>query len=298
MGSVGTGTRNNVSGGEEEEETINVLITGFAPFRTNFPINPSWEIAKSLPEYLPPPPTPFKGIPGHVPPPSTTTAIPPNPTTTTTTPNPIPLPKVRLLVHPTPIHVGYRAVRDLVPSLWHLDSPPSPSSPKIDLAIHIGMAGPRGYYAIERRAHKQPYTMGDVDNNLLSDLDADLARHNIPHPWEDLPEEILSDLDMEDVLRRWRDHSPPYSDLRISEDAGHYLCDFIYYSSLAHLMKNQGGEGGGRKKKVVFLHVPCESGPAWVRVGREVCLGLVRGMVESEVVREGKLKREEEVGGL
>ncbi|KAK4673209.1 hypothetical protein QC763_109800 [Podospora pseudopauciseta] len=286
MGSVGTGTQNKVSGGEEEE-TINVLITGFAPFRTDFPINPSWEIAKSLPEYLPPPPTPFRGIPGHVPPPGTATGtIPPNPTNP-----PIPLPKVRLLVHPSPIHVGYRAVRNLVPSLWHLDSP---STPKIDLAVHIGMAGPRGFYSIERRAHKSNYTMGDVDNNLLSDLDDE----SDPHPWQDLPEELLSDLDMEDVLQRWRDHSPPYSDLRISEDAGHYLCDFIYYSSLAHLVKNNPHE----RKRVVFLHVPSEASPAWVKVGRELCLSLVRGMVESEVVRrERGLKVEdhqEEVGEL
>ncbi|KAK4205250.1 putative peptidase [Triangularia verruculosa] len=271
MGSVGA-ARNNVSAREEEEDTINVLITGFAPFRANYPINPSWEIAKSLPEYLPPnPPTPFPGIAGHVPP-ITTTGIPPD-----STPS-IPLPKVKLLVHPTPIHVGYRAVRDLIPSLWHLDSP---DHPRIDLAIHIGMAGPRGHYSIERRAHKTGYTMGDVDNNLLSDLDASLPA-GTAHPWEDLPEELLSGLDMEDVLERWRKFCPPYSDLRISEDAGHYLCDFIYYSSLAHLVKS---EERGKGKGVVFLHVPSEASPAWVKVGRELCLGLVRGMVESEVLR-------------
>ncbi|KAK4171856.1 putative peptidase [Triangularia setosa] len=284
MGSVGTGTtRSNVSG--DEEETINVLITGFAPFRTNFPVNPSWEIAKSLPEYLPPPPpAPFPGIAGHVlPPGGSTTGIypgpPPNPGSQPATP--VKIPRVRLLVHPSPIHVGYRAVRDLVPSLWHLndDSLPSAKTPQIDLAIHIGMAGPRGYYSIERRGHKSGYDMGDVDGKPLAELDDEMARNNVPHPWEGLPEELLSDLEMEDVLERWRRHSPPYSDLRISEDAGHYLCDFIYYSSLAHLTRN------GKGRRVVFLHVPSEASAAWVKVGRELCLGLVRAMVESEVVR-------------
>ncbi|KAK0729103.1 hypothetical protein B0T21DRAFT_403055 [Apiosordaria backusii] len=281
MGSVGIGTRSNASGLEEEEETINVLITGFAPFRSNFPVNPSWEIAKSLPEYLPPPPpAPFQGIAGHVPPPNTATG--PGPFTNSHPTPAINHPRVRLLVHPEPIHVGYRAVREIIPSLWHLDDNNGnveTKPPKIHLAIHIGMAGPRGYYSIERRAHKSGYDMGDVDGQKLSELDDEMARNNIPHPWEGLPDELLSDLNMEDVLTRWRLYSPLYSDLRISEDAGHYLCDFIYYSSLAHLTCS------GEERKVVFLHVPSEASAAWVKVGRELCLGLVRAMVESEVVR-------------
>jgi pyrrolidone-carboxylate peptidase len=70
-------------------------------------------------------------------------------------------------------------------------------------------------------------------------------------------------------------------DLRISEDAGHYLCDFIYFSSLAHLYK------AGAKRKVLFLHVPSDASQHSIAIGRELLLQLVRSVVESEVARGG-----------
>lgn len=68
-------------------------------------------------------------------------------------------------------------------------------------------------------------------------------------------------------------------DLRISDDAGHYLCDFIYYSSLAHLWKQ------GRERKLTFFHVPADASKEAVSLGRELCINLIRAMVESEVAR-------------
>jgi pyrrolidone-carboxylate peptidase len=70
-----------------------------------------------------------------------------------------------------------------------------------------------------------------------------------------------------------------HADLRISEDAGHYLCDFIYFSSLAHLYK------AGEPRKVLFLHVPSDASENSVALGRELLLQLVRSVVESEVAR-------------
>ena len=75
-------------------------------------------------------------------------------------------------------------------------------------------------------------------------------------------------------------------DLRISEDAGHYLCDFIYFSSLAHLYK------AGEKRRVLFLHVPSDVSDHSIATGRELVLQLVRAVVESEVVRREKGKGE------
>lgn len=68
-------------------------------------------------------------------------------------------------------------------------------------------------------------------------------------------------------------------DLRISDDAGHYLCDFIYYSSLAHLWKQ------GRDRKVTFFHVPADASKETVSLGTELCINLIRSIVESEVTR-------------
>jgi pyrrolidone-carboxylate peptidase len=79
-------------------------------------------------------------------------------------------------------------------------------------------------------------------------------------------------------------------DLRISEDAGHYLCDFIYYSSLAHLYQ------AGEERRVLFLHVPSDASEHSINVGRELVLQLVRSVVESEMVRREKEEKEEKEG--
>ena len=71
-------------------------------------------------------------------------------------------------------------------------------------------------------------------------------------------------------------------DLRLSEDAGHYLCDFIYYSSLAHLYKQH------RKRTVTFLHVPAESSARHIEQGVGVAINLIRSIVESETARKEK----------
>lgn len=65
-------------------------------------------------------------------------------------------------------------------------------------------------------------------------------------------------------------------DLRISEDPGRYLCDFIYYSSLAHLYKRK------RPCKVVFLHVPSDASGTYITQGRELAVNLIKALVESE----------------
>jgi hypothetical protein len=110
-------------------------------------------------------------------------------------------PAVRILVHPEPIRVNYGVVRDLVPSFWD-----TYQGHKVDIVIHIGMASPRPFYQIERRAHRRGYKSLDVDNELLEDgpqgrLDDE------GWIWHGLPDEILSDLDIDDVHRRWQGHS-------------------------------------------------------------------------------------------
>jgi pyroglutamyl-peptidase len=69
-------------------------------------------------------------------------------------------------------------------------------------------------------------------------------------------------------------------DLRISDDAGHFLCDFIYYSSLAHLYKAH------RPRKVLFLHVPATATDEFVSRGKDLVINLIRSIVESETGRK------------
>ncbi|KAK4139744.1 Pyroglutamyl-peptidase 1 [Dichotomopilus funicola] len=265
---------------DHEQEPFTVLLTGFAPFKKDYPVNPSWEIVRSLPTFLPP-------LRAKVPLPTPSSPFPPSTTSTTSPLNPSasPIPPVRLLTHPAPIRVSYQTVRALIPDLWDLDGKVhGDSRPKIDLAVHVGMAGPRLFYSLERRGHREGYRMPDVDGGVLGD-DGEKGEKG-KWIWEGMPEELETAVDVGDVLGRWKGHSPKHLDLRVSEDAGHYLCDFIYFSSLAHLEK------AGERRRVVFLHVPSDASEHSIAVGREVLLQLVRALVESEVARRERERSE------
>ena len=99
------------------------------------------------------------------------------------------------------------------------DGPARPAPPRIDAMVHIGMAGPRLHYCIERLAHRDGYAMKDVDGELLGDEERH-AREGAAWIWHGLPAELETDFDVVDVLRRWRGYSPvrpqvPYSSLTL-----------------------------------------------------------------------------------
>lgn len=137
-------------------------------------------------------------------------------TTTTTTPttqpenggggeeNPQPPRRVRILAHPDPVRVSYEAVRDLVPRLWGGERGPAGG---VDLALHIGMAGPEAQYSLERRAHRDGYRMPDVDGRLLGDEER-RRRQGDGWIWHGLPEILASDLDVDATFSRWVDKCP------------------------------------------------------------------------------------------
>lgn len=183
-----------------KKKQLTADTTLLQPFKQDYPVNPSWEIVSSLPEWLPP--------------------LRATTTTTTTDRGPV-IPPVRLLTHPEPIRVNYTVVRDLVPKLWHLDgdgakhsdgheSPPPAegSAQKIDLAIHVGMAGPRLYYSVERHGDRDGYVMPDVDGKYLREDDERRAREGQKWVWDGMPTELVTDVDVEGVLGRWKALAP------------------------------------------------------------------------------------------
>ncbi|KAK6958154.1 hypothetical protein Daesc_000949 [Daldinia eschscholtzii] len=234
---------------DSTKDELTVLVTGFGPFKEQYPVNPAWEITASLPDYLPPDRVkdPARQAPSALPP-------------------------VRILKH-GPVRVNYQVVRDLVPTLW--DNPER----KVDYVIHIGMAGPQHVYSIERRGHRDEYDKQDVDGQLLGDE----QRHKLEGDkwiWHDVPEELTTDLEIGRIYKRWVERSPDNLRLQISDDAGHYLCDFIYFSSLAHLYKQE------RLKKVIFFHVPLHSDPESLSRGKELALQLIKSVCEVGLQQE------------
>ncbi|KAI3337851.1 hypothetical protein F4824DRAFT_461958 [Ustulina deusta] len=239
-----------------QEEELAVLVTGFGPFKEAYPVNPSWEIAALLPDYLPADRVKEAGS-------RSAMGL---------------LPPVRIVKLPGPVRTSYEYTRDLVPKLWDGNA-----EPKIDYAVHVGMAGPQLVYSIERRGHRDGYGAKDVDGRFLEDesAHAELGERWI---WHGVPRELSSDFDVDDVHRRWVGRSPKNLDLRVSEDAGRYLCDFIYFSSLAHLWKQQ------RPRKVVFFHVPLHADTESLTRGVELVLTLIRSIVESELEKKKKTR--------
>ncbi|KAI4116406.1 MAG: hypothetical protein LQ345_003173 [Seirophora villosa] len=260
------------------KDEVTVLVTGFGvrspPFGNNA-VNPSHLIASTLP-------ISFTGE---------------------------NLPNIKIL-HASPIPVQYRVVRNVVP---RIDFPPTVTKggmepfppldtltppraddddlphvdltletrPGFDFILHIGMAGPRKYYTMETCAHRDGYVARDQ------------AGESFEHDtyWRDTyksPEVLRSGFDVEDVWRRWKSDLMGV-DVRPSNDAGRYLCDFTYYTSLVEYWRRDPGG----KAPAMFLHVPGKIEDLDIETGRKVALGLIGAMVGSSRRKE---KEEEEEG--
>ncbi|KAL8744494.1 MAG: hypothetical protein Q9190_003273 [Brigantiaea leucoxantha] len=243
---------------ETKDDELNILVTGFGPFGTNR-INPSHLIASSLPS-------------------SFRTKS---------------LSKVNIIVA-SPIPVIYESVRELVPKLLFpnestddrsvasvkngSESRTSFSSlntarlerrPRYDMVLHIGMAPGRKYFTLETCAHRDGYKAMDEDGDTLTD--DTLFRDEFK-----APEILTTGFNTDDLWKRWKSELPD-EDVRPSRDAGRFLCEFIYFTSLVEFWR-QNREIG---RPVMFLHVPGRIEDVDITTGRKVAMGLIGAMVAS-----------------
>ncbi|KAL8983946.1 MAG: hypothetical protein Q9205_001946 [Flavoplaca limonia] len=242
-------------------EEVTVLVTGFGPFGNNR-INPSHLIVDSLPSCF--------------------------------TANG--LPNIRI-VTASPIPVHYRTVRDIVPRFlfpisqekvemkrsYPLDIPSSlfqtvlgadstpDDKPRFDYILHIGMAAPREYFTMETCAHRDRYLGKDESGETM---EGDTL-------WRDeykAPELLRPGFDAEDVWRRWKSELAGV-DVRPSSDAGRYLCDFIYYTSLVEYWRKDPK----MMAPVMFLHVPGSIEDHDIEMGKKAALGLIGAMKDAQL---------------
>ncbi|OQO11292.1 hypothetical protein B0A48_05548 [Cryoendolithus antarcticus] len=233
----------------KKQKQCTILVTGFAPFQDKFPVNPSFEIAKRLPQLLPA-------------------------TEKDTT-------SVRLIVHPEAIPVRYKDVYDLVPAL--LNS----YAETIDFVLHIGMASGREWYALECQAHRDGYKNPDVDGNRLP------TAHGSTE-FGDCSDILTTSTAYDQIMAAWRKKAEAQTafgdlDVRSSDDPGHYLCDYIYFNSLAWFARKDASSehANGKKRPALFLHVPADSDDASLTKGIVVTEALLRAIAESlDPVRE------------
>ena len=188
------------------------------------------------------------------------------------------LPKIHIHAHPDPIPVAYDAVRSIIPKMifpdesskqsTRLRSTPEPVA-RYNVILHIGVAPERDYYAFERLSHRDDYTKPDINGNNMSNDQLWKKEYQSP-------EVLRTSFNTEDVWRRWK-AGLVEEDLRPSDDPGHYLCDFIYYTSLVeHWRRDLEGS-----RPVMFFHVPGGHGEEDLRRGRRVALGLIQALVWS-----------------
>ncbi|KAK4545134.1 hypothetical protein LTR36_003685 [Oleoguttula mirabilis] len=232
-----------------QERLITVLVTGFGPFQERYPVNPSYEIARSIPQLLPQSTSDCEAV--------------------------------RVIPYGSPIRVCYEDARKNIPPM--LES----YQETVDLVLHIGMASGRQHYAVERYAHRDNYgTHRDIDGHVPTPDEA-------VKWYGDCPVMMTTSLDYDSTVQNWQSsilHTPAGSpahgaDCRKSEDAGHFLCDYTYFNSLAwYGRRNKNYEAGANSDRpVLFLHVPAESDETMLDKGRAVAVALIRAMVDSYV---------------
>lgn len=129
-------------------------------------------------------------------------------------------------LHVCEVPVEYQAVQNLLPSMWKEHQP--------QLVVHVGVSGLAKKVTLEQCGHNKGYKRLDNCNFCPASSCC----------MESGPDCISSVLDMETVCKRVRESGIDVA-VTVSKDAGRYLCDYTYYTSL-YL-------GQGRS---AFIHVP------------------------------------------
>lgn len=124
------------------------------------------------------------------------------------------------------VPVEYQAVQTLLPTMWTEHQP--------RLVVHVGVSGLAKAVTLEQCGHNKGYRR--LDNCCFSPESECCI--------EDGPDCISSVLDMDSVCKRVS-VAASGTKVTVSKDAGRYLCDYTYYTSLF--------VGNGR---AAFIHVP------------------------------------------
>ncbi|KAL9133509.1 MAG: hypothetical protein Q9175_005306, partial [Cornicularia normoerica] len=187
------------------------------------------------------------------------------------------LPPIILHGHPRPITVSYAHVREIIPELLF---PKVGLKPRYDIVLNIGLAPGRNFYSLETLAHRDGYNQRDEDGRTM---EGDTFWRIVLKA----PERLHTSFDTYDVYRRWKSGLMNV-DLRHSNNAGHYLCDFMYYACMLEYWRR---EPRGQRP-CMFLHVPSGLEEEDIHRGREAALGLISALVASDMAEERSKKAE------
>jgi len=286
-----------------KENPIRVLVTGFGPF-SRYPENPSWLAVKPLHntvldiDILAEPVVYDDQIVVEQ-----TDGDGQTPRQIHITTLEIPVTYEGVLAATPGLHARPPVLPTSLDPLYPTIPPPGDG---YDLIFHVGVAG-RGPLRMERQGHKLGYNMKDANGCLapLVRIASDDAKRRPVEPseaerierarlgeyaletttdggelpkrgfgkgYENFPEEIYTDIDVEKLVQHLKKEG--IEQIYTSMDAGHYLCDFIYYCSLAEGKRTSMKHD--KASKVLFLHCP--------PVGQPLCTEEVTDAIKRIVV--------------
>ncbi|KAK7035246.1 hypothetical protein VNI00_012013 [Paramarasmius palmivorus] len=119
---------------------------------------------------------------------------------------------------------------------------------------------------------------GGADRDRLSGLEMieSAARPNrgFGVGYEKFTDDLYTDIDVSRLIHDLRESG--IDQVYSSMDAGHYLCDFMYYCSLAESKRNGKPYEKDRNTQVLFVHVP----PVGLPLTTEQCTEAVRRIIQ------------------
>ncbi|KAI5305084.1 hypothetical protein KEM56_005343 [Ascosphaera pollenicola] len=241
------------AGAEVHNRVIRVWVTGFGLFRGN-QTNPSYSIAKILPDTITLDDLKYT---------------------------------VHIHCHPEPLRVAYDTVHSITrDGIKQFREDHDGHAP--DLILHMGMAKGRNFYCVETLARREGYQIGDVDGKKAIDYEHLFRTKGYPEvlrpgdppsvgvdpgPETGSREGLTPSRPDERLLKTWKSFARENEDVRLSTDAGRYLCEFIFYNSLSHAWEE------GRNLSVLFLHVPGWDAPEDIERGKEATVALLKSTI-------------------
>lgn len=155
----------------------------------------------------------------------------------------------------------------------------------------MGIASGRHFYSVETQAHRDSYQIADVKGHIgYEDGEKRWKEQGLPAVLRPGPTTTSSGDEEAEALQEgkarahsyppndhfldtWKSFVPLDTDVRLSTDAGRYLCEFIFYTTMANALQ------AGQDRNVVFFHVPGSHEAEAIELGRKVAVALIKTLV-------------------